>query len=37
MAVIEWKRLAGIYRGARKAVYAGYSLGSGETVIEEIE
>ena len=37
MAVIEWKRLAGIYRGARKAVYSGYSLGSGEIVNEGME
>jgi hypothetical protein len=37
MAVIEWKRLAGIYRGARKAVYTGYSLGSGEIVNEGME
>lgn len=34
MAVIEWKRLAGIYRGTRPPVYSGYSLASGEMVNE---
>ena len=34
MAVIRWKKLFGVYRDARNEVYAGYSIGSGEIVIE---
>lgn len=34
IAVIRWKKLFGVYRDARKEVYAGYSIASGEMVIE---
>ncbi|KAF2990308.1 ThiF family adenylyltransferase [Methylocystis sp. MJC1] len=34
MAVIRWKKLFGVYNDTRKEVYAGYSLASGETVVE---
>ena len=34
MAVIRWKKLFGFYRDARLEVYAGYSIASGEIVIE---
>jgi len=34
LAVIQWKRLFGIYMDARNAVYTGYSLASGEIVTE---
>jgi molybdopterin/thiamine biosynthesis adenylyltransferase len=34
IAVIRWKKLFGVYRDARKEVYAGYSVASGEMVVE---
>lgn len=34
MAVIAWKKHFGAYRDARKGVYAGYSIASGEIVVE---
>ncbi|HXZ01112.1 MAG TPA: ThiF family adenylyltransferase [Stellaceae bacterium] len=34
IAVIRWKKLFGVYRDARKEVYAGYSIASGEMVVE---
>ncbi len=34
IAVIRWKKLFGVYRDARQEVYAGYSIASGEMVIE---
>jgi len=34
MAVIRWKKFFGVYRDARTDVYAGYSIASGEIVIE---
>lgn len=34
MAVIHWKKIFGIYHDTRNTVYAGYSLASGETVVE---
>jgi ThiF family len=36
MAVIRWKKLFGVYHDTRKEVYAGYSLASGEIVVEGI-
>ncbi len=37
LAVIRWKKLFGFYRDARKSVYVGYSIGSGELVSEGME
>lgn len=37
MAVIQWKKLYGIYCDTRKAVYTGYALASGEIVNEGTE
>jgi hypothetical protein len=34
IAVIRWKKLLGVYRDTRKEVYAGYSIASGEIVVE---
>jgi uncharacterized protein DUF6791/ThiF family protein len=34
IAVIRWKKLFGVYRDARQEVYAGYSISSGEMVVE---
>jgi hypothetical protein len=34
MAVIQWKKLFGIYCDSRKAFYSGYALASGEIVNE---
>ncbi len=34
IAVIRWKKLFGVYRDSRKEVYAGYSIASGEMVVE---
>ncbi len=34
IAVIGWKKLFGVYRDTRKEVYAGYSIASGEIVVE---
>jgi hypothetical protein len=34
MAVIRWKKLFGVYRDGRREYYSGYSIASGETVIE---
>jgi hypothetical protein len=34
IAVIRWKKLFGVYRDTRKEVYAGYSIASGEMVVE---
>nr|WP_287291564.1 ThiF family adenylyltransferase [Mesorhizobium sp.] len=34
IAVMRWKQLFGIYRGARANFYTGYSIGSGEIVHE---
>jgi ThiF family len=34
IAVIRWKKLFGMYRDARKEVYAGYSIASGEMIVE---
>jgi ThiF family len=34
IAVIRWKKLFGVYRDTRKEVYAGYSIASGEMIIE---
>jgi hypothetical protein len=34
IAVIRWKKLFGVYRDTRKEVYAGYSVASGEMVVE---
>jgi hypothetical protein len=34
MAVMAWKRYFGFYRDTRRAVYSGYSIASGEVVIE---
>jgi hypothetical protein len=34
IAVIRWKKLFEVYRNARKEVYAGYSIASGEMVVE---
>lgn len=35
IAVIRWKKIFGVYRDARKEVYAGYSIASGEMVVED--
>jgi hypothetical protein len=37
MAVIQWKKLFGIYQDSRKAVYTGYGLSSGEIINEGME
>ena len=37
IAVIRWKKLFGVYRDARKEVYAGYSIANGEIVVEGAE
>lgn len=37
LAVIQWKKLHGIYVDTRHAVYAGYSLPSGQIVTEGLE
>jgi hypothetical protein len=34
MTVIYWKKIFGIYLDTRTAVYAGYSLASGEIVVD---
>lgn len=34
LAVIRWKRLFGIYEDARAEYYSGYSIPSGEIVVE---
>lgn len=34
MAIIRWKRLSGVYADRRNEVYAGYSVPSGEIIIE---
>jgi hypothetical protein len=34
LAVIQWKKLFGVYRDSRNAVYTGYSIASGEIVSE---
>lgn len=34
IAVIRWKKLFGVYRDARKEIYSGYSVASGEMVVE---
>jgi hypothetical protein len=34
--VIRWKQLFGVYRDARGAAYAGYSIATGEIVVEGI-
>lgn len=36
IAVIRWKKLFGVYRDARNEVYAGYSIASGEMVVEGV-
>lgn len=37
MAVLQWKKLFGIYHDLRKAVYTGYALPSGEIINEGME
>ena len=34
LAVIRWKKLFGVYRDGRREYYSGYSIASGEMVIE---
>lgn len=34
LAVIRWKKLFGVYRDTRGELYAGYSIASGEMVVE---
>ena len=36
LAVLQWKKLFGIYRDATKAFYSGYSIASGEIVNEVV-
>jgi hypothetical protein len=37
MAVIQWKKLMGIYQDSREQFYCGYSIASGEIVSEGLK
>jgi hypothetical protein len=36
LAVIRWKKVFGIYQDSREEIYSGYSIPSGEIVMESV-